>query len=181
MIGSEAAAGYEDALDRLRCELGPTLCALERLATDPTTHAELEHELPHLQYALHVTAERALGIAPLPGLEVAHQELQLALAIAREETAQVTEAVEDAGTAAAEPLVWEWRGALFGVRLALHRLDATTSAALPQQAPSRAVLPLVLVGAGVLAVLAGALAAAWPVWVAGLVLVTVSTALSGHR
>lgn len=178
MIGTEAAQGYENALDHLRRELGPTLRALELLAADPAGHDELEDELPHLQYALHVAAERALGIEPLPGLEETHEELQIALAIAREETAQVTEAVECAGAASAEALVWEWRGALFGVRLALQRLDATTPYVVPQLPARRRTLSVLLVSLGVLAVLGGALAALWPVWAAGLVLVVISTAVS---
>ncbi|MEJ7791176.1 MAG: hypothetical protein WKF65_04305 [Gaiellaceae bacterium] len=183
LIRSEATVGYESALEHLRCELVPTLRALELLAADPGAHDELEEELPHLQYALHIAAERALGIEPLAGLEEAHEELQIALAIAREETAQVTEIVEDAGPAAAEAFVWEWRGALFGVRLALQRLGAMRPAALPQPAGRGAVLPvfvLVLGVLGVLGVLAGALVSLWPVWAAGLVLVTISAAGSNR-
>lgn len=180
ITGAEAAQGYETALDRLRRELGPTLRALEEVAADPAAREELEEELPHLQYALHVAAERALGIRPLAGLEEWHEELQVALAIAREETAQVAETVEDAGPGAADPLVWEWRGALFGVRLALQRLDATAAMAAPQPRAGRGILPVVVLLLGVLTVLGGALAAMWPVWAAGLVLVTMSTALSAR-
>jgi len=178
MIGLEAAQGYENALDCLRSELGPTLHALERLAADPAVHDGLEDELPHLQYALHVGAERALGIEPLPGLEEVHNELLVALAIAREETAHVAETVAEAGPAAADALVWEWRGALFGVRLALQHLDATTPYVVPQLPARRRTLSVLLVSLGVLAVLGGALAALWPVWAAGLVLVVISTAVS---
>ncbi len=177
---SEAAQGYETALEQLRCELGPTLRALDDVAADPAAHDELEYELPQLQYALHVAAERALGIQPLAGLEEPHEELQVALAIAREETAQVAEVVEEAGPAAADPLVWEWRGALFGVRLALSRLDASAASVSPQLTGGRGILSVVVLMLGVLTVLAGALAAVWPVWALGLVLVTVSTALSAR-
>ena len=179
MTNADAVQGYETALEHLRRDLGPTLRALEQVAADPAAHEDLEAELPHLQYALHVAAERALGIDPVAGLEEPHEELQVALAIAREETAQVAEAVEEAGPAAADPLVWEWRGALFGVRLALERLDATAEAA-PQLTPARGILPVIVLAAGVLAVLGGALAAIWPVWAAGLLLVTVSTAVSAR-
>jgi len=180
ITGSDAAQGYESALDELRRELGPTLRALEFAATDPTSHDELEDELPQLQYALHIAAERALDIEPLPGLEEAHQDLQVALAIAREETAQVTETVDEAGPAAAEPLVWEWRGALFGVRLALQRLDATASFASPEHRPGRTIQPVLLVAVGVLVVLGGALVELWPVWALGLILVTLSTAYTNR-
>jgi len=179
-MGSEAALGYESALEHLRCELGPTLRALELLAADPGAHDELEEELPHLQYALHVAAERALGIEPVAGLEEAHEELQVALAIAREETAQVTEIVEDVGPAAAEAFVWEWRGALFGVRLALQRLGAARPATPPVRAVRHTVVPVLVLVLGVLGVLAGALVSFWPIWVLGLVLVTISAALSNR-
>jgi hypothetical protein len=177
---SEAAQGYETALEDLRRELGPTLRALEEVAADPGAHDELEVELPHLQYALHVAAERALGIQPLAGFEEPHEELQVALAIAREETAQVVEVVEEAGPAAADPLVWEWRGALFGVRLAFQRLDATAASVSPQLTGGRGILSVSVLMLGVLMVLGGALAAVWPVWAFGLVLVTVSTTLSAR-
>ena len=177
---SDAAQGYETALDHLRRELGPTLRALEEVAADPAAHDELEQDLPHLQYALHVAAERALGIEPLAGLEGPHEELQVALAIAREETAQVVEVVEEAGPAAADPLIWEWRGALFGVRLALRRLDATAASVSPQLGSGRGILSVVVLILGVLTVLGGALAAMWPVWALGLLLVTASTALSAR-
>ena len=177
---SEAAQGYETALEQLRRELGPTLRALEEVAANPAAHDELEEELPHLQYALHVAAERALGIRPIEGLEAPHEELQVALAIAREETAQVAEVVEEAGPAAADPLVWEWRGALFGVRLAFQRLDATAASVSPQLQSGRGVLSVAVLMLGVFLVLGGALAALWPVWALGLLLVTVSTALSAR-
>lgn len=181
IVRSQAAQGYESALERLRRELSPALRALELAAADPSACDGLEDELPHLQYALHLAVERALGIEPLSGFEEAHEELQIALAIAREETAQVSEAVEESGVSGAEALLWEWRGALFGVRLALRQLDGTASGASPRSGAAAAILPVLLLVAGVLAVLGGALAAVWPVWVAGLVLVTASTALSRRR
>jgi hypothetical protein len=177
-VGSEATQGYESAVERLRRDLGPTLTALECVAADPHARGDLEEELPRLQYALHVTAERALEIQPLSGREEAHEELQVALAIAREETAQVAEVVDEAGAGAVEPLLWEWRGALFGVRLALRRLDASASQPQPARGLGRAIVSVVVLALGVLAVLGGALAAAWPVWVLGLVLVTFSTAFT---
>jgi hypothetical protein len=69
---------------------------------------------------------------------------------------------------------------LFAVRLALRGLE--TAADEPPAPPpsSQAVLPLVLLGAGVAVVLGGALASLWPVWLLGLALVAGSTALS-HR
>ena len=136
-------------------------------------------ELPKLQYALHVAGERVLGLEPAPGLETAHEELGAALAIAREETAAVTEALEESGEAAAAALVWEWRVAVFGVRLALRQLDDQVAAAAADR-PRPAYAPVALLALGVAAVLGGALAGLWPVWLAGLALVAVSTGLA-HR
>jgi hypothetical protein len=180
MTNAEAVQGYETALEHLRRDLGPTLRALEQAAADPVAHDDLDVELPQLQYALHVAAEQALGIQPVAGLEEPHEELQLALAIAREETAQVAEVVEEAGAAAVDPLVWEWRGARFGVRLALQRLDATATEGVTQLTPGRGITPVIALAVGVLAVLGGALAAVWPVWAVGLLLVAASTGVSAR-
>jgi hypothetical protein len=137
--------------------------------------------MPALQYALHAAGERVLGLDPLPGYEEAHEELAAALAIAREDTADVVETLDEAGAFAAAPLLWEWRAGLFGVRFALARAEQPDALAVPGPAGAHAVWPVVLVGAGVVAVLAGALLEAWPLWVVGLALVVCSTALSWRR
>lgn len=177
IAGTGATRGYEHVLEDVRCELRPTLRALERAAAAPEELGEAVPDLPALQYALHVAGERVLGLEPLPGLEEARDELVVALAIAREETADVLEAVEN-GDPAAETLVWEWRAALFGVRLALDHADAAHPAEAPSRPPLRGLAPVVLLITGVLVVLGGALGDLWPVWVGGLVLVGVSTGLS---
>ena len=76
----------------------------------------------------------------------------------------VAEAASDGGSDAAEPFVWEWRGALFAVRLARLRIDNRVPVQAPPDpdlrhlghrfAPSPAVL-LAAIGALVLVVLAG--------------------------
>ena len=64
----------------------------------------------------------ALGIVPPAGAEAAHAELRAALAEARDATGEVAGALADGDADAVAALVHEWRGALFRVRLARHRL-----------------------------------------------------------
>ncbi len=162
----------EPALGRLRRELAPTLALLEHAAAELDELAELELELPGLQYALHVAAERAPALAPALWLEEPYAQLGLALADARDETAYVSEAMEAGGPPAAAPLVWEWRAALFGVRLALLAVEDAIAAGPPGLAlPRRISLPVAPLCLGVVAVLGGALAQLWPVWLLGLVVV----------
>src|SRR5437763_5653210 len=105
--------------------LARTLTRLEAVAADPEERLDEALEtLPPLQYALHRTGELVVGIDPPPGAEVAHAELAVALADARDATADVLDALESGGPELAAVLVHEWRGALFRVRLARHRLVA---------------------------------------------------------
>src|SRR5438067_10619229 len=113
-------------------DLARTLSRLEAVAAEPEERLEDALEtLPPLQYALHRTGELVVGIDPPPGAEVAHAELAAALADARDATAEVLDAVETGGAEAAAPLVHEWRGALFRVRLARHRLLGRPSPTVP--------------------------------------------------
>ena len=184
VAGSSSAAGTEHALDRLRRELQPTLVALDRAAADPDALDEWGDDLPALQYALHAVTEQAL--VPLLGdgfdgwADGGYAELEYALAVAREETADVAETVLEAGSGAAAPLLWEWRAALFGVRLALLRLEQRGVIEEPEPPSGPRFLPLLLLAAGVALVLGGALASMWPAWIAGLALVAGSTAFP-HR
>ena len=161
VAGSSGTASTEHALDRLRRELEPTLVALDRAATDPDALDECGDELPALQYALHAVTEQSL--VPLLGsfdgwTDGAYSELDYALAVAREETADVAETLQEAGAAAAAPLIWEWRAALFGVRLALLRLEQRAPVERPDPPLGPRLLPLLLLAAGVSLVLGGALA-----------------------
>src|SRR5207248_11212057 len=100
----------------------------------------------------------------------------LALEYASDATGEVREALEVEGARAAWLRVHEWRGALFNVRLARHRLESGAG-----QAPARATEPsgidwpaalaTALVLAGTVAFTAGAIATLWPVWAIGLGLV----------
>ena len=173
--------GYTTALDEIWAQLSPTLAALEQLAAEPSD-LDVCADLPSLQYALHQSAELVHGLRPPAGADVSHGELTLALADAREATATVAEALEDGGVPAAEPLVWEWRGSLFTVRLARRRqLAGATREADEDVLFATGGRPYAAAGlllAGVAAVLGGALAALWPVWAFGLLLVAASLPLS---
>lgn len=120
-----------EALDRVWLELAPTLRKLDRLAAEP--ELIVRAELPRLQHRLHRAAEHAGWLASSAGQPAPHGELAIALAAARDATALVGGALESGGHAAVEPLVWEWRGALFAVRLAQRRLPP--HAALSSTAP----------------------------------------------
>jgi hypothetical protein len=146
--------------------LAPALRSLERLAAGDLDDAAAH--LPRLQYALHVALERAHGLEP-------DGELAEALELARDTTAEVAEVLEREGAEAAAALLWEWRGALFTVRLARMRsADEGDS----ERFSLRPLAGSVVVVAAALLVLGGALASLWPVWMLGLALVAVSIALT---
>jgi hypothetical protein len=135
--GTGGRHGYATALADLWDALARTLRRLEILAAEPDE--DTLEALPSLQYALHVAGERIAGLEPPPGAEAAHAELQTALTDARDATAEVADALAHGGIQAARPLVWEWRGALFGVRLARQRLlHAPDESRVEQPAPVRA-------------------------------------------
>lgn len=173
-------SGYGTAVGRLRRELRPTLRALDEVAADAALVDADGDSLSGLQYQLHTAAERVLGLERWPELEEAHAELHLALSVAREETADLVEALDEYGATVAASLVWEWRVALFGVRLALHRLDDPAPAPAESAERRQPFLPVVLLALGVAAVLGGALADLWPLWALGLTAVGVSAGRA-HR
>ena len=178
---------YASAVANLWEQLATSLTRLERVAETPAEQIAYEsvEELPSLQYNLHAGAELALGITPPPGAEPVHSELVSALAQARDATAEVVVALEEADDELVERLLPEWRGALFRVRLA--RLRALEK--LPLGGPGgdgsephplrhvkeRPVSGVALVATGLvitgaLLFTAGAVLAAWPLWAAGLAL-----------
>ena len=173
---------YVNALADLWERLVATLPALDALAADPAIRLadrDSPDTLPSLQYALHAASEAAHGTAPPAGAASAHAELAAALAYARDVTAEVIEALETDGPRAVQPLVWEWRGAIFRVRLARLRLAEQAApepaAAERETLPSAraAVIALVLIVAGALAVVVGAERDVWPLWTIGLALAMV--------
>jgi len=169
---------YATEMGELWSGLARTLARLENVAGEP---AELEavdavERLRRFQYSLHTASEDAYGLRPPTGAETAHAELAAALAGARDATAEVAEALEDAGAEAAAILVHEWRGALFRVRLARLRLAGPRRVTPEPEPPLRRELtaPLaafLLALGGALAFVLGATIGPWPLWVAGLLAV----------
>lgn len=158
-----------------------TLRHLDAIAAEPEERladGDVLDALPRLQYGLHTAAELTHGIDPPAEAEWAHAELAAALCDARDATAEIGQTAATGGVDAALPLVLEWRGALFRLRLARLRASAAPAAtadpppAEPEQFPDHAALAAtLLVVAGTFVVTCGAVLALWPLWAAGLVLV----------
>ena len=176
---------YSAAVTDLWERVGTALTRLERIAERPADVLVEEHsdELPGLQYSLHAGAELAVGIEAPPNAEDLHQELVAALTEARDATAEVAYAVEVDESDGVEPLLPEWRGSLFRVRLArLRALERTNALAEAKAEPPRrpqaehqgaswtAIVATVLILGGAFLFTAGAVLVAWPVWAAGLAL-----------
>jgi hypothetical protein len=162
-----------------------TLSRLDAVAAEPDVLDEEEAvaALRLLQYRLHVASEHAYGLVPPEGAADAHAELAASLALARDATAEVVEAASVGGTIAVEPLLYEWRGVLFGVRLARLRLAAPPQRVRAAETPPgpdephevvRPLAAVLLVAAGTAAVVLGARLGLWPVWAAGLLGVALS-------
>lgn len=162
---------YALLVGRLWSGLSPTLTGLDELPADVQA-------LRRLQYALHVASENAYGIEPPPGAASAHAELADALVCAREATSEMADACELWGADGAQPYLYEWRGALFRVRLARMRLAAPPPRRReepePDEGNGRAFLAVLLALAGALAFVGGATLGLWPLWAAGIVAVCVS-------
>jgi hypothetical protein len=180
--GTTERERYASALAGLWESLSSTLARLEAVASDVAMLDRAGGQLPVLQNRLHWAGELVAGIEPPPGGERAHAELAVALEHARDATGEMRETLETDGAFAAWRRVHEWRGALFNVRLARHRLEA--GARVPERSAQRqealesfdwrAALATILVVAGTAAFTAGAVATLWPVWALGLGLVAAS-------
>jgi hypothetical protein len=167
---------YSAEIAGLWSGLTQTLSRLEDVAAEPDASladADTLDALPGLQYTLHAASETVAGIAPPAEAQSSHAELAAALADARDATAEVVEAASTGGPDAAWPLVWEWRGALFRVRLARLRLAPVPETADPATTTtsSGAVTAVVLALGGAIVVALGALFGFWPVVAAGVTLV----------
>jgi hypothetical protein len=169
-------AGFWSGLSR-------TLRALDAIAADPLRLDEDSlGALRTLQYRLHRSGELLDGVEPPVGSREAHDELRDSLIDARDATGEIVDAIECAGSEAASELLFEWRGALFRVRLARLRLGQRPE---PQPEPdgeprsysAAAASGLAVLGA--VTFLAGAALILWPLWAAGLALV--AGALLVHR
>jgi hypothetical protein len=168
-------------MGELWTELSHTLARLDRYAATPERLDDVRAEvsLNRLRYALHLASEHAYGVAPPPGAESAHTELRSSLAAARDATAEVAEALTDQGAEAVEPLLPEWRGALFRVRLARLRLatpakQTETLGEISGGGVTRPLVAFLLALFGALAFVSGATFGLWPVWSAGAVAVCAS-------
>jgi hypothetical protein len=182
--GGERLA-YTAAVTDLWERVGTALTRLERIAESPTDDLVDAHtgELPGLQYSLHAGAELALGIDAPPSAASLHAELVAALGEARDATAEVAYALDNADAETVEALLPEWRGTLFRVRLARLRVLERSRAAGREQAATRgsaerratrsgvsAVVATALILGGAFLFTAGAVLVAWPIWAAGLAL-----------
>jgi hypothetical protein len=172
---------YAEEMGELWSELSHTLARLDRYAATPDRLDDVRAEvsLNRLRYALHLASEHAYGVAPPPGAETAHAELRSSLAAARDATAEVAEALTDQGAEAVEPLLPEWRGALFRVRLARLRLSTPaaskeTPGEVRDEGLARPLVAFLLALIGALAFVLGATLGLWPVWSAGVVAVVAS-------
>jgi hypothetical protein len=162
-------------MEELWAGLARTLARLEVTAAEPDRLdlADASPALRRLQYSLHLASEHAFGLVPPPGAVSAHAELAAALASARDSTAEVAEAAAIWGAAGVQPLLHEWRGALFRVRLARMRL--AESPKLPPLDPPnderesvfRPLVAFLLALFGAVAFVAGATLGLWPVWALG--------------
>ena len=168
-IGSDER--YARLVGRLWSGLSPTLTGLDELPEDLQA-------LRRLQYALHVASENAYGIVPPEGAASAHAELRDALACARDATAEVADACALWGPEGTRPLLYQWRGALFRVRLARMRLATPEPPRAAEPAVDdgigRPLVAVLLALGGAMAFVAGATLGAWPLWALGLVAVCVS-------
>jgi hypothetical protein len=178
VAGTSTTERYSSAMAELWGGLSHSLSLLDRLAADPDSLAndDASARLQRLQYSLHVASEEAYGLDPPADAEPAHDELAWALGGARDATAEVAEALDEQGLDGVAPLLHEWRGALFRVRLARLRLATPKATPEPIVVPEPQASELVRPFAAVLLALLGALAfaigavlALWPVWAAGLI------------
>jgi hypothetical protein len=183
--GGERLA-YTAAVTDLWERVGTALTRLERIAESPSEEILEAHadELPGLQYSLHAGAELALGIDAPPAAASLHAELVAALGEARDATAEVAFALENAEPETVDALLPEWRGTLFRVRLArLRVLERSRAAgreqpAAPDPAAGRrvtrssvsAIVATALILGGAFLFTAGAVLVEWPIWAAGLAL-----------
>lgn len=172
---------YAEQMGELWTGLTRTLGRLDRLAGDPE-HLDEEgalDALSRLQYRLHLASEHASDLDPPAGAQTAHAELAAALRGARDATGEVVEAVGDQGLDGLVPLLHEWRGALFRVRLARLRLAAPAPRPKLTELPleggvARPLAAILLALVGAVAFAAGATLGLWEIWAGGLVAVCCS-------
>ena len=184
--GAGGREAYGQGLAELWERLGHAMSDLDALAATPAEQLleEAGPLLPRLQYDLHLASEAALGLEPPPGSEQGHEELTQALVLARDATAELLDAVEAGDLEAAAGMTYEWRGALFSVRLARLRLGAAArSAAFFERMDNRggvrrtALASILLVVLALATIIASAVAGLSPI-VAGAVVLVAAAALA---
>jgi hypothetical protein len=160
IVRSGARESYETAIAGVWTDLRTTLHRLEVLAADPDealARDDAPERLGGLQYSLHRSAELVTGLEPPVEAETAHEELAEALTDARDATAEIAYVLDVDDAEAAKPFVYEWRGALFRVRLAQLRLAGpvtTASASSRTHTPSSRRTLLLWALAGIVLVVA---------------------------
>jgi hypothetical protein len=171
--GTSTARSYAGTMAGFWSGLSGTLRALDAIAADSRRlDDEAIAPLRALQYRLHWSSELLAGVQPPAGARDAHGELRDSLIDARDATAEMVDAIELGGPGAAEEHLYEWRGALFRVRLARVRLGMKPEEdAEPARKPLSAATATGLAVLGAVAFVAGAALIFWPLWVAGLALV----------
>ena len=188
IVGTGARESYEAAIAGVWTDLRTTLHRLEVLAADPDeslARDDAAERLGGLQYSLHRSAELVAGLEPPLEAETGHEELASALTDARDATAEIAYVLEVDDAEEAGPYVYEWRGALFRVRLAQLRLSSPVAQAPAPSAPHgpsarRLLLAWALVAVGALVLAAGAVAGVWLLAAVGLAAFALG-ALAGSR
>jgi len=188
IVGTGARESYEAAIAGVWTDLRTTLHRLEVLAADPDeslARDDAAERLGGLQYSLHRSAELVAGLEPPLEAETGHEELASALTDARDATAEIAYVLEVDDAEGAGPYVYEWRGALFRVRLAQLRLSSPVAQAPAPSAPHgpsarRLLLAWALVAVGALVLAAGAVAGVWLLAAVGLAAFALG-ALAGSR
>jgi hypothetical protein len=172
--GTSSARQYAGTMAGFWSGLSRTLRDLELVASDPRRLDRVSLDgLRALQYRLHWSSEFLAGVEPPVGAQAGHEELVGALVGARDATGEIVDTIDSGGEEAAWHLFFEWRGALFRVRLARMRL---TQPLLPPAEPApptgrSAAFAATMTMLGAAAFAAGAVFLLWPVWAAGLALV----------
>jgi len=170
---AQATQRYTFAVGELWNGLARTLGRLETLAGARERLADDDglEELRLLQYRLHVASEHAVGLSPPAASASAHGELAAALLDARDATGELAEALSLEGLSAVESGIYEWRGALFRVRMARLELSGASCSSPAEPAePSGRLAPvaaLALTVGGAAAFVVGATVGPWPLWAFG--------------
>lgn len=166
---------YAEALAPVWHGLAVTLARAEELAVTRPALAEpgAAGRLSALQYRLHLAAETVADVAPPEGTEEAHRELADALADGRDATARVIRELEHEGVATS---LYEWRGALFRIRLAREELRHAKEP-VTKAFPWRELQGIALLLAAAVALAIGTDASAWVVVAAAVVALPLAISL----